>query len=70
MKLKNFLVWLISFYQKIFFLKKPSCVFYPTCSQYTKQAILKYGALRGVYLGVRRIFRCHPWQKEHIDLLK
>lgn len=68
---------LIVFYQKyisldtgIFSLKKgTTCVFYPTCSEYTKEAILKYGVLKGVFMGVRRILRCHPWQKEHIDPL-
>lgn len=71
MKLKIYLQKLIDFYQKnISLLKKPSCVFYPTCSEYTKQAIEKYGALKGIYLGVLRISRCHPWQKNHIDLLK
>ncbi|MFA6324916.1 MAG: membrane protein insertion efficiency factor YidD [Candidatus Paceibacterota bacterium] len=70
MKLKQFLVKLINFYQKyISSLKRPSCVFYPTCSEYTKQAIVKYGAFKGSYLGFRRIIRCHPWQKEHIDPL-
>ena len=61
----------ISFYQKyISVFKKPSCVFYPTCSVYTKQAIEKYGIFKGVYLGLLRILRCHPWQKYHIDPLK
>ena len=70
MKLKLYLQKLISFYQKyISFLKRPSCVFYPTCSEYTKQAIEKYGALKGIYLGFLRILRCHPWQKNHIDSL-
>lgn len=71
MKSKRFSVKLINFYQKFLSpLKKQSCVFYPTCSEYTKEAINKYGVLKGVWLGVKRIFRCHPWQKEHIDLLK
>ena len=75
MKLKTYLVKLpislINFYQKyISPLKRPSCVFYPTCSEYTKQAVVKYGALKGIYMGFKRILRCHPWQKEHIDLLK
>ncbi len=62
---------LINSYQKyISPLFRPACVFYPTCSEYTKQAIAKYGTFRGSYIGVRRILRCHPWQKNHIDPLK
>lgn len=75
MKLNKYLVKLavslINFYQKrLSLLKNPTCVFYPTCSEYTKQAFQKYGILKGLYLGFRRILRCHPWQKEHIDVLK
>ncbi len=68
MKLKMLLIKLINFYQK-FLSPKDKCVFYPTCSEYTKQAIDKYGSLRGIYLGFFRILRCHPWQKNHMDLL-
>ena len=39
----------------------PSCRFTPTCSQYAKQAVTKYGALKGGYLALKRILRCHPW---------
>lgn len=75
--MRKFSASLISFYQKflsldtgIFAIRKgTTCVFYPTCSEYTKEAILKYGVLKGVIMGVRRILRCHPWQKNHIDPL-
>lgn len=68
MKSKSLLVSFINFYQKyISPLKRPTCVFYPTCSEYTKEAIDKYGAFKGIFMGIRRILRCHPWQKNHID---
>jgi len=71
MKLKKYSAKLIDFYQKyISPLKKPSCVFYPTCSEYTKEAINKYGTLKGIRLGFSRILRCHPWQKNHFDPVK
>lgn len=71
MKLKSYLIKLIDFYQKyISVLTRPACVFYPTCSEYTKQAIEKYGVLKGTYLGFLRILRCHPWQKNRIDPLR
>jgi len=38
-----------------------TCRFYPTCSSYTLQAIKKFGMLKGVFLGVKRITRCHPF---------
>lgn len=58
--LKKFLIKLISLYQKISMLKPPVCRFYPTCSEYTKQAITKYGVIKGLWLGLKRISKCHP----------
>ena len=46
-----------------------SCVFEPSCSEYAKQAIMKYGPIKGIWLGSLRIARCHPWQKKHFDPL-
>jgi len=55
-------VLLVRFYQlSISPLFPNACRFTPTCSEYTKQAILKYGAISGTWLGIKRISKCHPW---------
>jgi len=43
------------------------CRFYPTCSHYAEQAIVMHGVTRGVWLGVRRIMKCHPWHPGGFD---
>jgi len=48
----------------------PSCRFTPTCSVYTKEAVEKYGAGRGTWLGVKRILRCQPFSKGGYDPVK
>jgi putative membrane protein insertion efficiency factor len=45
----------------------PSCRFTPTCSQYTYEAVSKYGFLKGVGMGVRRLARCHPFNPGGYD---
>ena len=60
--MKFILISLIRFYQRFISpLTPPACRFTPTCSQYTLEAIQKYGALKGTWLGIKRIYRCHPW---------
>lgn len=60
--LKKLFLLPIRFYQlAISPLLGPSCRFTPTCSQYTAEAIQEWGALKGLWLGLRRILRCHPW---------
>ncbi|MBK7849885.1 MAG: membrane protein insertion efficiency factor YidD [Bacteroidetes bacterium] len=60
--LAKLFILLIRFYQgAISPLLRPSCRFTPTCSEYGKQAIRKYGPFKGGYLTLRRISRCHPW---------
>ena len=44
-----------------------SCRFEPTCSCYTHQAIEKHGAIKGSWLGIRRIAKCHPWNEGGYD---
>ncbi len=45
------------------------CRFTPSCSEYTQEAINKFGACRGIYLGVKRLLRCHPFCKGGQDLV-
>ncbi|MDO4195111.1 MAG: membrane protein insertion efficiency factor YidD [Prevotellaceae bacterium] len=64
--IRKVLVWLlllpIRFYQVcISPLTPPSCRYTPTCSEYARQAIIKHGPVKGLYLAVKRILRCHPW---------
>jgi hypothetical protein len=47
----------------------PNCRYYPSCSQYAKEAVLKYGVRRGVALAVRRIVRCNPWNPGGVDFV-
>ena len=64
--MKKILLALIRFYRKyISPLTPPTCRYNPTCSQYALQAIEKYGALKGGWLAIKRISRCHPWHKGH-----
>ena len=69
--MKRLLICLVKFYQKnLTGLKSaPSCRFIPTCSQYALEALEKYGALKGSYLAVRRILKCHPFHKGGYDPL-
>ena len=69
--MKNLLICIIKMYRKyISPLKRPSCRFYPTCSQYAIEAIEKYGALKGTLISIKRILRCHPFNEGGYDPLK
>ena len=69
--MKKILIYLIDFYRKYFSSRHgPSCRFYPTCSQYALEAIEKYGALKGTFIAIRRILKCHPFNKGGFDPLK
>lgn len=46
-----------------------NCRFYPTCSSYMIEAIEKHGAVKGIYLGVKRLLRCHPYSEGGVDLV-
>jgi len=78
--MKKLVLKLIRFYQqtKIFhgpllkalYLSDSSCRFNPSCSQYCYQAINKYGIIKGGFIGLKRILKCHPWSKGGPDPLK
>ena len=46
------------------------CRFVPTCSEYMYEAVEKYGVRKGMFLGLKRLMKCHPWGKSGVDLLK
>lgn len=74
--LKKAVLLFIRFYQKTFSFEhgligklfgERFCRFHPTCSVYTYEAIEKYGIVRGSFLGLKRILRCHPWNDGGYD---
>ncbi len=69
--MKKILIFTVKFYQKHFSGLKsaPSCRFIPTCSQYALEALEKYGAVKGTYLALKRVLKCHPFHKGGYDPL-
>ena len=66
--LKKIIIALIRFYQLALSpLKQPPCRFSPTCSQYSIEAIERFGVIKGTYLSVRRILKCHPFHEGGYD---
>jgi len=62
------LIGLVKFYQYcISPLTPASCRYIPTCSQYALEALRKYGALKGGWMAIKRILRCHPWGGHGFD---
>ncbi|MDF2608494.1 MAG: hypothetical protein K0R00_1063 [Herbinix sp.] len=69
MIIKKSMIFIIKLYQKyISPLKRtPSCIYAPTCSLYAIEALEKHGVIKGTYLAVRRVLRCHPFHKGGYD---
>lgn len=69
--MKKILIKIIKIYKKTFSKilseKGIHCKYYPTCSEYTMQAIEKYGCIKGGYYGAKRIIRCNPFSKGGYD---
>ena len=77
--MKKLLLFLIRAYQKTlslnhgilsYVVSERFCRFYPSCSEYAYQAIEKFGVLKGGWLGLKRIARCHPWNPGGNDPLQ
>ena len=66
--MKKVLIGIVKIYRKyISPMKAPCCIYTPTCSEYAIEALEKYGALKGTYLAIRRILRCHPFHEGGYD---
>ena len=65
---KKILISVIRFYQVVISpIKPPSCRFYPTCSHYGFEAVQRFGALKGGWLTLKRILKCHPFHPGGVD---
>lgn len=67
--MKKVMIFLINLYRKYLspLKRRPTCIYTPTCSQYAIEALEKYGFLKGSFLAVKRILRCHPFAKGGYD---
>ncbi|MCF3942336.1 membrane protein insertion efficiency factor YidD [Oceanobacillus alkalisoli] len=66
--MKYIFIGLVRFYQLAISPYTPaSCRFYPTCSSYSLEAFKRFGAIKGLYLSVKRISKCHPFHPGGVD---
>ena len=68
--MKKVIIKLIKIYQKTPGLFHFNCKFYPSCSNYTIEALEKYGLIKGSFLGIKRILKCNPFSKGGFDPLR
>ncbi|MHB8249416.1 MAG: membrane protein insertion efficiency factor YidD [Acidithiobacillus sp.] len=66
--MRRILIYFVRAYQYLLspFLGR-SCRYYPTCSEYACQALARYGVIKGSWLAIKRIGRCHPWHPGGVD---
>ncbi|MTI80690.1 MAG: membrane protein insertion efficiency factor YidD [Firmicutes bacterium] len=68
---KRFVLLNLKLYQKVISPLKPrTCRFYPTCSEYSIQAVQTYGVIKGLWLTIKRIIKCHPFHPGGYDPVK
>jgi len=66
--ISGFFILVIDFYRNFISpLTPPTCRFHPSCSDYTRLAIRKFGPVKGLYLGIKRLLKCHPWHPGGYD---
>jgi len=66
--MRKLIVWLIGLYRTLVspFLGS-TCRYYPSCSEYAQTAVTRFGVVKGGWMSVRRISRCHPWHEGGLD---
>jgi putative membrane protein insertion efficiency factor len=67
--MKKVVLKILVFYKK-YISKGYNCRFVPTCSEYAYEAVEKYGVIKGLIMGTKRVVRCNPWNKGGIDLVE
>lgn len=78
--MRHVFIWIIGLYQKslspetgflpkIFGRNRKTCIFYPSCSEYSKEVFLKHGSIAGLILTTRRVLRCNPFTEPQVDLV-
>ena len=67
--MRKIIIEILKFYKR-YISRGEHCRFVPSCSVYAAQAVKKYGVIKGLWLGIKRVTRCNRWNKGGVDLLK